>query len=87
MTREEFAQLARAVVEKLGEPRLTVMSGKGALRYSDDIVRVDTAYNGLDLQVTRVKNRNPVLMVKDGAVIRLNAEYAYIAEHMMELVK
>lgn len=88
-----FHQLAKDVLAAHGGPRKKSVldtaeaAGVEKLHYEDALVRIDAHYNGSELRVVRMKNRNPVLIVENGEVVRYSAEAAYIAEHMMELVK
>lgn len=89
-----FVQLAWLIVEKRGLPRQSAMQPDG-LEYSDDLVRIRTCHNGLDIEVERrpiVDDRypelvasNPTTMVQDGTVIRHHGEHCHLVPHLEAL--
>lgn len=90
----DFVRLARSIVEQRGLPRRSAMQPDG-LEYSDNLVRIRTRYNGLDIEVERRPIRddrypelavsNPTTMVRDGIVIRHHGEHCHLVPHLEAL--
>lgn len=80
MDRDSFAELAKTILDQRGVDI-------GWREYSDEIVTIRAGFNGLDLEVTRNDNNNPVTMVKRGAVIRHHGEHIYLTAHLRRLAE
>lgn len=95
MTPDEFVSTAQRIVNALGRPRTSVF--QNGLEFEDGPLRIRTNFNGLGLEVTRLRiekpgypelaqTTNPVAMVaQDGSIIRLHGEHVHLLERMSEL--
>lgn len=89
VTGDEFVALARELL------RL-----RNTGNFADNWLEIRTNYNGLDLQVSRLRQlvpieqpekrhlsvENPVTMVSKGAVIRHHGEHIYLTTHLRDLI-
>jgi predicted metalloenzyme YecM len=91
MDEVEFVEMARQILEKFGVEC-----------YEDNLIKITTNYNGLDLEVERkaqpvdcndpkvghLRVSNPTTIVtRKGDIIRHHGEHCYLVPHMKELVK
>lgn len=86
---EEFLKKAMNILDKYGtEVTQTILGSKEvtARVYSDSLIRIIMSDDGKWGEMERMANRNPFFMKYDGDIIRFHGEFAYLEDHLNNLL-
>ena len=86
---ELFLKKAMLVLDKHGENVTEYILGSKevtARKYSDSLIKIIMSDDGKWGEMERMANRNPFFMKYDGDIIRFHGEFAYLEDHLNNLL-
>lgn len=85
-----FLKQAIDVVTKLGTPHSDVYvlgsTKTDCLIYEDELIKIIFSIDGLWGEMERKSNNNPFFMKCNGNIIRFHGEFAYLEDHINNLI-